>query len=110
MDFAILALLLEPAAWLGGVVTLVVSLWVLWRYRGSEQTSLSWYLGSWRLRQALGVSALFYLALAASCLVLHDRWGWLYVLVAFRLGGWWYKRLLSERATFPHLLRSRSRA
>jgi hypothetical protein len=110
MSLDTLALLLEPAAWLGAAVTLVASLCVLWRYRGSEPTSLNWYLRNWRMRQVLGISALFYLALAASCLILHDRWGWLYVLLALRLGGWWYKRLLSEEVTFPHLLRSRSRA
>ncbi len=110
MDLDTLTLLLEPAAALGAVATLAASLSVLWRYRGSEQTSLNWYLGNWRMRQTLGISALFYLALAASCLILHDRWGWLYALAALRLGGWWYQRLLKERNVFPHLLRSRSRA
>jgi hypothetical protein len=110
MNLAILALLLEPVAWLGGAVTIAASFAVYWRYRGSEQASLNWYLENWRMRQTLGVSALFYLALAASCLILHDRWGWLYFLVAFRLGSWWYKRLLNERVSFSQLLRSRSRA
>ncbi|HEU5370662.1 MAG TPA: hypothetical protein VFU69_19470 [Ktedonobacterales bacterium] len=110
MNLDVLALLLEPVAWLGGAVTLAASLAVFWHYRSSQQASLNWYLGNWRMRQILAVSALFYLALAASCLILRDRWGWLYFLVAFRLGSWWYKRLLNERASFQQLLRSRSRA
>lgn len=110
MNLDTLALLLEPAAWLGGVATIVATLGVLWRYRGSGQASLNWYLRNWRMRQTLGISALFYLALAVSCLILHDRWGLLYAIVALRLGGWWYQRLLSERDVFPYLLRSRSRA
>jgi hypothetical protein len=110
MNLDTLALLLEPAAGLGAVVTALASFAVFWRYRGSEQASLNWFLGNWRMRQTLGVSALFYLALAASCLILHDRWGWLYGIAALRLGGWWYRRLLNERVSLPQLLRTRSRA
>jgi len=110
MDLDALVLLLEPAAALGAAATAVAALWVFWHYRGNEKDSLEWYLGNWRMRQALGVSALFYLALAVSCLILQDRWGWLYAMVALRLGGWWYKRLLCERISFPRLRRSRARA
>ncbi len=110
MSFNTLALLLEPAAWLGAVTTLIASLCVLWRYRGSGQDSLNWYLANWRMRQTLGISALFYLALAASCFILHDRWGLFYCMIAFILSRSWLKRLLNERSVFPHLLRSRSRA
>ncbi len=110
MDLDALVPLLEPAAALGAAVTAVAATWVLWRYHGKQRDSLEWYLGNWRMRQALGVSALFYLALAVSCLILPDRWGWLYAMVALRLGGWWYKRLLSERVSFPRLRARRSRA
>ena len=60
------------------------------------------------MRQMLGVSALFYVALTASCVVLNDRWGWLYALVAFQLSTWWFKRLLNEDVRLPRLLRSRT--
>ncbi|HLV98995.1 MAG TPA: hypothetical protein VKT82_09985 [Ktedonobacterales bacterium] len=110
MDVAALALLLEPAAWLGGIVTVVACLCVLRRHHSSDVTSLDWYLGNWRMRQVFGVATLFYVALTASCVILHDRWGWLYGLVALRLAIWWYKRLLNEDITFSRLLGSRSRA
>ncbi len=110
MDVAALALLLQPAAWLGAIATIAVSLCVLRRYHTRDETSLNWYLGNWRMRQTLGVAALFYVALTASCVVLHDSWGWLYGLLAVWLARAWYKRLVSEDAIFPRLLRSRSRA
>jgi hypothetical protein len=108
MNLDALVLLLEPAAWLGAAATLAAALSIRWHYRGNQQDSLEWHLCNWRMRQALGVSALFYLALAVSCLILHDHWGWLYVMVALRLGGWWYKRLLNEQASFSRSRRSRA--
>jgi hypothetical protein len=110
MDVAALALLLEPAAWLGGVATIVACLLVLRRHHSSDATSLEWYLGNWRMRQVLGIATLFYVALTASCIILHDRWGWLYALVAFWLAREWLRRLMHEDISFPRLLRSRSRA
>jgi hypothetical protein len=110
MDVAALALLLEPAAWLGGVVTIVACLLVLRRHHSSDESSLDWYLGNWRMRQTLGIATLFYVALTASCIILHDRWGWLYALAAFTLALRWFKRLLCEDIISPRLLRSRSRA
>jgi hypothetical protein len=96
MNPAMLAALPEPAALLGAGVAGLAGLGVLWRYRGSQSSSLKRYLRRWRLMQVLGISALYFLALAASCLILQDHWGWVYLIVGVRAGVQWYRLRLAR--------------
>lgn len=97
---------LEPAAWLGIGAAVLAALAVFWRYRQSEPASLQWYLKNWRLMRVLGVTALYFLALAATCVVVGDRWGWLYLILAFKAGIWWFSRLVRVHWNLPDVLRS----
>ncbi len=58
---------------------------VVWHYRGS------------RMKQLSALACLFFLAMAASYGILHEVWGWLYVLGAFKAGTWWLRRVINQR-------------
>jgi hypothetical protein len=84
---------------IGGAVALLVATGlVLWNYRDSRVQSFNWYLRNWRLKQISAVACLFFVAMAASSWVILDAWGWVYLLVAFKTGTWWFRRALSQRA------------
>ena len=106
MNLGTLAFWLEPAAALGAGVAILAGLGVVWHYRNNQSIGLKWYLKNWRLMQVLGVTGLYYLALAATCAVLGDRWGWLYLFVAIKAGIWWVTRLMRVQWGLEYLLRS----
>lgn len=106
MSFDLLAAWLEPAAWLGAGLALLAALLVFWHYRHGEQASLQWYLKNWRLMQVLGITSLYFLALAATCAIFGDHWGWLYLIVAIKAGVWWFSRLVRVHWDLPEVLRS----
>jgi hypothetical protein len=80
-----------------GIIALLVATGlVTWRYRDSHIQSYKWRLRNWRLKQLSAVACLFFLAMAASFWVMQDAWGWIYLLVAFKTGTWWFRRATSR--------------
>ncbi len=83
---------------LGTAFLLVVIGRVLWQYRGSRASSFQWHMRNWRLKQIFAIACLFFLAMAASYWVIQEALGWIYLLVAFKMGTWWFGRVLNQRA------------
>jgi len=82
---------------IAGTLTLIVATGlIIWRYRDSRIQSYNWRLRNWRLKQLSAVACLFFLAMAASYWVIQDAWGWIYLLVAFKTGTWWFRRATSR--------------
>lgn len=106
MSLDLFAVWLEPAAWLGAGTATLAALAVFWCYRHSETASLHWYLKNWRLRQVLGIAALYFLALAATCAIFSDHWGWLYLILAVKFGIWWLSRLVRVYWDLPEAIRA----
>jgi len=94
MELEALAFWLQPAAALGVAAASLAALGVCWRYRGSRSGSLKWYLKNWRMMQVLGVTALYFFALAGTCVFVDDLWGWLYLMLGMKVGIWWVTRLV----------------
>jgi hypothetical protein len=84
----------EPLALAGALVAIGFVVGIIWRYRRTRRTGRFWRRRNWRLTQVCALTSLFYLALAASALVLKDVWGWLYLILAFKVGIWWLRRSL----------------
>jgi hypothetical protein len=89
--------LVEPVALVGTLVAALAALGIVWRYRDIQSPGRLARRRNWRLTQLCGVTSLFYFALAASCLVLKDLWGLLYLLLAIQVGTWWLRRFLVRR-------------
>jgi multisubunit Na+/H+ antiporter MnhB subunit len=82
---------------ISGFVMLVVTTALVMRHYGrSPIQSHNWRLRNWRLKQLTAVACLFFLAMAASYWVIQDAWGWIYLLVAFKAGTWWFRRATSR--------------
>lgn len=80
-----------------GIITLVLGVgWVLWQYRNSQRRTFRWRMRNWRFMQLTGLACLFFLAMAASYAVLQEAWAWIYVLVAFKTGVWWFRYALGR--------------
>ena len=79
---------------ISGTITLVVAAGMVMRYYSDSYIqSFNWRLRNWRLKQLSAVACLFFLAMAASYWVIHDAWGWIYLLGAFKTGTWWLRRV-----------------
>ncbi len=78
----------------GSLSLLAATALVMWHYRDSRVQSFDWLLRNWRLKQLSAVACLFFLAMAASSLVIQDAWGWIYLLVALKTGTWWFHRAI----------------
>src|SRR5258707_1111933 len=91
-----LLLFVEPIALVGTLVAIGFAAGIIWRYRLSRRAGRLWRRRNWRLSQVFALTSLFYLALAASCLVLKDLWGWLYLILAI-VGIWWFRRSVTRR-------------
>ena len=98
MDASTISLALAIAGTAGTIVILSATGGVLWLYRQARIGSFQWQLRSWRLKQLCAVACLFFLAMAASYGVILQPLGWLYLLVAFKVGTWWFRRSVSQRA------------
>jgi hypothetical protein len=82
---------------ISGTVTLIVATGIVMRrYGNSPIQNFNWRLRNWRLKQLSAVACLFFLAMAASYWVIQDAWGWIYLLVAFKTGTWWFRRATSR--------------
>jgi hypothetical protein len=81
---------------LGTVILLVTAAMVMWRYRASQANSFHRHVRNWRLKQISAVACLFFLAMSASYWVIQEPWGWIYLLVAFKSGTWWFRRAISR--------------
>ena len=83
---------------ISGTVMLVVATGlVMRRYSNGPTQSYNWRLRNWRLKQLSAVACLFFLAMAASYAVLHEVWGWVYLVGAFKTGIWWLRRAITQR-------------
>ncbi len=80
----------------GTVMLLVATGQVMRHYGANSIQSFNWRLRNWRLKQLTAVACLFYLAMAASCWVIQDAWGWIFLLAAFKTGIWWLRRATSR--------------
>ena len=83
---------------LGTIALLIATGRVMWLYRNSRISSFQWYLRNWRLKQLSAIACLFFLAMAASYWVIQEPLGWVYLLVAFKAGTWWFRRAISRGA------------
>ena len=81
---------------LGTIALLAATGTVMWMYRNSRFSSFEWYLRNWRLKQLSAIACLFFLAMAASYWVIQGPLGWIYLLVAFKTGTWWFRRAISR--------------
>ena len=81
---------------LGTIILLAAAAMVMWRYRASHINGFQWHLRNWRLKQLSAVACLFFLAMSASYWVIQEPWGWIYLLVAFKSGTWWFRRAISR--------------
>jgi hypothetical protein len=81
----------------GTIMILIATAIVVWRYRDSRMQGFRWRLRNWRLMQLSAIACLFFLAMAASYGVLQEAWGWLYLIVAFKVGTWWLRYSISRR-------------
>ena len=83
---------------LAGMLALLIAVGkILWQYRRSPAQSFRWHIRNWHLKRIAAVACLFFLAMAASCAVLSDPWGWGYFVIAARIGVWWARRAISQR-------------
>jgi hypothetical protein len=81
----------------GTIVILSATGGVLWQYRQARIGSFRWQLRGWRLKQLCAIACLFFLAMAASYGVILQPLGWIYLLVAFKVGTWWFRHSVSQR-------------
>ena len=80
-----------------GIVMLIMATCLVMRHYGDcPIQSYNWRLRNWRLKQLTAIACLFFLAMAASYWVIQDAWGWIYLLVAFKTGTWWFRRATSR--------------
>ena len=97
MNVQALVVFVEPLALAGTLATAMIAILIFWRYRDSLPPGRLWRRRNWRIQQLLALAALFYIALAATSLVLSDLWGWLYLMLAIKAGTWWLRRALTVR-------------
>jgi hypothetical protein len=82
---------------ISGTISLLIAIGlIMHRYGDSSIQNFNWCLKNWRLKQLSAIACLFFLAMAASCWVIQDAWGWIYMLVAFKTGMWWLRRATSR--------------
>ena len=83
---------------LAGMLALLAAVGrILWQYRRSPFQSFRWRIRNWHLKRIAAIACLFFLAMAASCAVLADPWGWGYLVIGARIGVWWARRAISQR-------------
>ncbi len=99
MDTQTLSLCLGVVGILGTLTLLVAAGLVSWHYRSSRIRNYRWRWRqrNWRLKQVTAIACLFFLAMAASYAVLHEVWGWIYLVGAFKTGIWWLRRAITQR-------------
>ena len=97
MDTSFLLLFFGALGILGILTLLTATGCVLWLYRGAGRRSFHWHLRKWRLKQLSALACLFFLAMAASYGVLHEFWGWFYLMGAFEAGLWWLRAIIGQR-------------
>ena len=81
---------------LGTIILLAAAAMVMWRYRASHANGFQRHVRNWRLKQISAVACLFFLAMSASYWVIQAPLGWIYLLVAFKSGTWWFRRAISR--------------
>lgn len=82
---------------ISGLMILLVATNLVMRYYGtSSLQSYNWHLRNWRLKQLTAIACLFCLAMGASYWVIQDAWGWIYLLVAFNTGRWWFSYIIKR--------------
>ncbi len=96
MDIHTLSLYLDALGIIGTVSLLGGAGLVMWYYRGSHTGGFRWRWRNWRLKQLSALACLFFLAMAASYGILHEAWGWLYIIGAFKAGTWWLRRVINQ--------------
>ena len=81
---------------LGTIILLAAAAMVMWRYRAGRARGFQRHVRNWRLKQISAVACLFFLAMSASYWVIQEPLGWIYLLVAFKSGTWWFRRATSR--------------
>jgi hypothetical protein len=81
---------------LGTIILLAAAAAVMWRYRVGHVRGFQRHVRNWRLKQISAVACLFFLAMSASYWVIQEPLGWIYLLVAFKSGTWWFRRAISR--------------
>lgn len=78
-----------------GIIVLLCRVWVItWHFRDSPLGGFRRHQRSLYLKQTAGLALLFLLAMAASYALLHEVWGVLYGLLAFKACTWWVRLAL----------------
>lgn len=81
-----------------GIVTFLILIGVTVRYyQGSRMGSFRWHMRNLRLKQIIAITSLFCLAMAASYAVLREFWAFIYLIIAFKIGTWWLRIIISQR-------------
>lgn len=81
---------------LGTIILLAAAAMVMWRYRASHTNGFQRHVRNWHLKQISAVACLFFLAMSTSYWVIQEPLGWIYLLVAFKSGTWWFRRAISR--------------
>jgi hypothetical protein len=80
----------------GTILLLIATGLIIHHYGDSSIQNFNWRLRNWRLKQLSAIACMFFLAMAASCWLIQDAWGWIYLLIAFKTGMWWLRRATSR--------------
>ncbi|MBA2287959.1 MAG: hypothetical protein H0W02_20990 [Ktedonobacteraceae bacterium] len=97
MDTQMLSLFLGGIGPLGTLALLIIAGRIIWQYRDGRIGSYRWRCYMFRLRQLSTIACLFFLAMVASYIVLHEVWGWLYFIAALKTGSWWLRYTIGQR-------------
>lgn len=98
MNTQILSIILGIWGVLGITAFSLLTIVVLWYYRGSRSGSFRGYWRGVRLKQLSALACLFCLAMSASYAIIHEAWAILYIIIAFKTGTWWLRYAVSQRA------------
>lgn len=78
-----------------GIIVLLSRVWIItWHFRDSPTSGFRRYQRALYMKQTAGLAWLFLLTMAASYALLHEVWGVLYGLLAFKACTWWVRLTL----------------
>ncbi len=98
MDTHILSFVLSILGSLATTTFLVMAGIVLWRYRDCPTGTFRWHVRNQHFKHLSALACLFFLAMAASYVVLLEVWAVFYFVVAVKVGTWWLRLTLIQRS------------
>ena len=98
MNTHLLSLSLGIIGTTGILVFLLLTSMIFWYFRGSSTGSFRSHIRNLYLKQIAALASLFCIAMAASYGLLSEAWAWLYLIAAFKIGTWWLRLVIAQRA------------